>query len=165
MGDIEKEERTELIMKYMKLDESVRRLQKRLNNIQSVFFDRTFHTRTEPTDLGLNVTAYRIESEVCGYVDSVNRIRANLDNKKKVRKYFNDYLESLSPKERDYLFKRYLMGYDLPEQEGLDSSTIEEISEIQEAIGYMNGKKPGKLHLVEDTTELEFEELLEVLEI
>lgn len=165
MGDINKEEQSDHIIKYMKLDYSIRRLQKRIDNMQSVFFDRSFHTRIEPTDLGLNVLAYRIESEVCGYVDSVSRIYKKLENKKRIRKYFNDYLNSLSPRERDYLYKRYLMGYDLPEQEEIDNATIEEIREIEEAISYMNGEEPDKLLFIENTEALDFEKLLEVLDL
>lgn len=165
MGGIEKEERTELIIKYMNLDHSVRRLQKSLDHVRSIFYDLSLHTRTEANGLEITVKAYRVENEVCKYVDSVQRSHLVLENRKKARKYFNDYLDSLSPKERDYLYQRYLMGYDLPEQEELDSATIEEISEIEDAICYMNGIQPDTLNRVADGTELNFDELLEALDI
>lgn len=101
MGDIEKDEQREMIIKYMKLKYIIKRLQDRLDGLQYEFYDQSFNTRTDSTPLGIYVRSFRIEDEVADYLDSMSRVCSRLKKKKKISEYFNNYLNTLSHQQKN----------------------------------------------------------------
>ena len=111
----------------------------------------------------LKVKAFNVESEVCNYLEDCYYIEQRLKEKEQKKRYFNDYLHRLTPEERNYLYNRYVIGLDVTVNESVEHDTVAEILEIEDAVAYMNGREPDKLIRIEDATELEFDELLDVL--
>ncbi|MGO1356305.1 hypothetical protein [Alkalibacterium gilvum] len=126
--------------------------------------DQSYHTRTEMTPEGiLKVKAFNVESEVCNYLEDCYYIEQRLKEKEQKKRYFKDYLHRLTPDKRAYLYKRYVHGLEVTVNESIEHDTMAEILEIEDAVAYMNGREPDKLMRIEDGTELEFDELLDVL--
>lgn len=161
------EERDEMILKYLKLSFSIDGTKKRIRRLKEEYYSKNLYTRNEP-DYGsgrIIVRAYRVETEIVKYVDVLMDLEKSIATKSKKLRYFNCYLEELPLNEREYLYNRFLRQFDVIVQEQVEQAAYEEILEIEDAISYMNGEIPDKLSQVEDSTELKFDELLEVLDL
>lgn len=165
MGGIE-DEKNDMIARYFKLAKKIDFDYKAIDAHRERFHCQSYHTRIDNKNgERLSATAFKLEHQVCDFVDTIEHIEKRMKNKRKKKRYFDDYLKSLTPEAREYLFKRYLGDSDVSVNESIEQATLEEIHEIEDAIRYMNGEIPDKLLRVEDGTELDFNELLEVLEI
>lgn len=109
--------------------------------------------------------AFRIEEEVCDYLDHVALIEKRMNKKERKKYYFINYLNKLPPIERKYLYDRFVHQSNVMVNEKIERAVIEEIYEIEDAVSYMNGEVPEKWLKAENTTELGFNELLEVLDL
>lgn len=158
------EELNHSIVRYFNLDHKIQGDAKRITELKQKFNSQSYHTRTETSDgLGIRVVAFRAENEVCNYIDDLVSIEERLKMKKKKRRYFNEYLHTLTLEEQNYLYDRYLYQKDVTLNETTERATIEEIHEIEDAMAYMAGKEPDKLNQIENGAELGFDELLDVL--
>ncbi len=158
------DEKHDSIIRYFKLDHKIELDERRMVGLHHSYHNQSYHTRTEMTEEGtLRVKAFNIESEVCNYLEDIHLIEKRMKMKRQKKKYFNDYLRGLTPYAREYLYSRYIDGSDVSVNESIEHDTMAEILEIEDAVAYMNGREPDKLIRIEDATELEFDELLDVL--
>lgn len=85
--------------------------------------------------------------------------------KEKKKRYFNDYLHTLALDDRNYLYDRYLYSKDIKYNETIERAAIEEIREINDAIAYMTNGQPDRLSKITDGANLNFDDLIDVLEV
>lgn len=111
------------------------------------------------------VRSFRIEDEVCDYLMSCHYAEQRTKKRRQKSRYFNEYLQRLTPDQRTYLTNRYMKELIIPIDETLEKQTVEEIKEIETAIKFMYGEITDKLDFVEEGLELSFDELLDVLEV
>jgi len=154
------------IIRYLKLDYRIEVETNKLNELRNRHYNQSYHTRTEVSEAGeLKVKSFRFEDKVCNFIESTKSIEKRIKEEKQKKRYFDDYLHTLTPEAREYLYNRYLNGLDVTVNEKIENDTVQEIQEIEEAIAFRNGKKPSLLSQVENGAELDFNELLEVLEV
>ncbi|WP_225743662.1 hypothetical protein [Marinilactibacillus sp. Marseille-P9653] len=113
----------------------------------------------------MRTRAFRIEDEVCDYLDHVALIEKRMNKKERKKYYFINYLNKLPPIERKYLYDRFVHQSNVMVNEKIERAVTEEIYEIEDAVSYMNGEVPDKLLRLDDVTGLDFENLLEVLDL
>lgn len=166
MVRIIEDEKNELINKYFRLDQKINRDLQLLNKAKEQYHNKSYHTRMEAAGgIEVRTRAFRIEEEVCDYLDHVALIEKRMNKKERKKYYFINYLNKLPPIERDYLYNRFVYQSNVMVNEKIERAVIEEIYEIEDAISYMNGEVPDKLLRLDDITGLEFEDLLEVLDL
>lgn len=166
MVRIIEDEKNDLINKYFRLDQKINRDLQLLNKVKEHYRSKSYHTRTEAAGgIDVRTRAFRIEDEVCSYLDHVAVIEKRMNKKERKKYYFIDYLNKLPPVERKYLYDRFVHHSNVIVNEKIEQATIEEIYEIEDAVCYLNGDMPEKWLRAENTTELGFNELLEVLDL
>ncbi|WP_028274769.1 hypothetical protein [Atopococcus tabaci] len=154
-----------LARKYFRLEESIKESQQRLRIMRKKFYSQSMHTRTEEFGAGVLVTVgFRQEKEVVLFVDCLANIQRGIEVKEKKLRYFNDYLQSLTPGQREYLFKRYRRGLKMPAREDVETALNEEINEIEDAIQFMYGFNPEpREYDATGNAKANFQEMLMVL--
>jgi len=161
------DELNEHILRYFRLPRAILADKRRLIGLREAFKSQSYHTRMEfyPIERTIGVRAFRIEDEVCHYLEACQNREQRLKNKERMNKYFLSYLNQLTPSDQQYLYDRYLEKKHIPINEAIESALLSELHEIDDAIQYMQGLKPDKFSQVEDGTELDLDELLDVLEV
>lgn len=132
-----------LVRKYFQLDQSIEEAQKRIQTMRKEFYTQSMHTRMESSLDGSTFTrGFRQETEVVLFVDCVAHIERNITKNRKRQRYLRDYLHTLPPDSRNYLFKRYVEQLHVSVRESVETALIEEINEIEDAIHFMYGHEP-----------------------
>lgn len=107
--------------------------------------------------------AFKVDDEVCRFVDDIAFIEERITIKNKKIRYFNDYLHRLTPDERNYLYERYVEGLDVRVNEAIERITVEEIKEIENAINFIAGEVPEIEEPIGDSLDLNLDDLVNVL--
>lgn len=164
MVKIVEDEMDDLINRYFHLDKAIKQLNRRLYQLHLRHRTQSYYTRIEPTDeYTLQTKSYRIDEEVAIYLDASMLIEKRIANLKKKQRYFNDYLVTISPEAQECLFKRYLGKLDVTVNDPLIQALYEELLEIEDAICFMNGRIPELRFRDNDSENLNFEDMLNIL--
>lgn len=132
-------EQKELIHDYLNLDRKIESIKSRVSFREFMFYEQSLCGTTDLNDPnGIRRIAFRVDSRVSDYIDSINMYERNLEANKRRQHYFNIFLSSLDPHTVISLKRRYKNGYNYEEMQsiGHDRIVLEEILEIEEAIGY-----------------------------
>lgn len=158
-------EKNDLISRYFHLEESIKRSANRIKQVRYLMYNTSLHTHIEPGENGeLVVKAFRLEREVVNFVDCCRDIQRHIDMERKRMHYFKQFLNSLEPKEYDYLYDKYVKNLYVPDRIDTEKAVIDEINEIEEATMYMFGYDPDvKEMLPEETKNLGLSDIFSIL--
>lgn len=112
----------------------------------------------------LLVLGFRVEDEVCKYVDTIDSLITGIEMAEKKYKYFSQYLNTLELDQLNYLKARYKDGLTVDVNLDIERKTLDEINEIEEAVNRMYGFAPDVKEIMPgETKELGFDDILDVL--
>ena len=127
-----------LIRKYFSIDQSIIDAQERIKIMRFYFYTNNFYTRQEyKGDDQQTTRAFKQENEVARLVDSMAKVEKNITKKNLKNKYLYDYIHTLPLNEQTYLKNKYISGQEVRLREDVESSLLEEIHEIEEAVQWM----------------------------
>ena len=172
-----KYEHKELIHDYLNVANRITRIEQRIHNAKLEFEALNYYGGTDFYDpIGVKNKSFRVESRVSNYVDYIRTCERNVAKNKRRMHYFNQFTDTLDPRTLDSLERRYgnISHLDDEQELGHDEQVLDEILEIEEAIGHEFNftrlpEHNKKLILVEfndlkpDTLEDSFDTMLEVL--
>lgn len=128
------------IKSYFRIDERIQRIKDGIKRLTTFFYNQTLSSYTVWNGYEGMIVGFRVESKVVPFVDTIENMNQRIDRLSKKKRYFDDYLDSLPPEEKEYLIDKYTLE-ESPfleiQQEDLD--LLDEIHEIETAICYMYG--------------------------
>lgn len=128
------------IESYFRLDERIQRVEDDTNRLIRAFYNQTLSSHVEWNGYeGSRTVGFRVESKVIAFVDTVEKMNKRIDRLSKKKRYFTNYLDSLSPEEREYLVSKYTNESSVKDVQQEDLNLLDEIHEIEIAICYMYG--------------------------
>lgn len=157
-------EEREVINKYFELSERIQQLEKEIGEYQRAFYDQTFSTQVQYTELGLNVVAFKVDHGVCDHAMVGGKKQSRLNALRFKQKHFKEYLDSLSSEEIEYLVQCYLEESTATEQQAITVAVLDEISEIEEASHHRYKTTRAYVKPPPAASELTDEHMLELLE-
>lgn len=134
-----KQEHKELIHDYLNLDSRIKRTEKRRYQAEYSFNMQTFCGTTDfSSPLGIRHKGFRVDVRVVEHIDLMNTYKLNTKKNRRRQYHFNRFMYSLDPHTRASLERRYkqVSNYDDIQALGHDHVVLDEILEIEEAIGY-----------------------------
>jgi len=126
----------DIIEDYCLLEQSVESKRLKLDELRAEFAMQSKYTRTSHDELGWFTYGFKLEDEVCRLVDRIHKREQRIQQLEIKEWYFARYLYNLHENERQYLYKRFVDGADVAINEPLETRTLDEISEIEQAVAY-----------------------------
>ena len=124
-----------LIKKYLAMDKEISRLIKYKDGLKEVFYSQNMATRLVYDVHGIHSEGFRQDRKVLDYLESLAMVDGRISNHELRKKYFNDFLHSLSIRELNDLISSSLKSI----SSLLIEKVIGEIKEIEIAINYRYG--------------------------
>lgn len=155
------------IKKHFSLEKNIAELENKIEELRQDFYNQTLCSHIAIVDQEMTVLGFNIEKNVAFLIDTIHSIERRIERQTTRKNFFDKYMESLHPIEREYLKERYSKDYLPKDVCQLDEDLYAEILEINDAINYMNGY-PVEIESVEvnnDNLEDEFSQILEALEV
>lgn len=132
------------ITDYFNLSTKIAKAKKRYTYYDWLFWQQSFISSPCNMDENGNQLSYEpYARQVDDLVDYQSFSDMLVDLLEFKKHEFSKYLASLDSKTLDYLKTRYMLRKDIPEDTAIDTDTINEINQIEEACGH-------KYHILED---------------
>lgn len=135
------------IANFMILELTITNLKERKNEYRAERYQSNFCSHVVYGDLGICSEAIRPAT----FVEELERFNLIMDKRIKIAKfklkYWQKFMDSLKPYERDYLVKRFVEGYTI-DNERINQKAVDEIEQIQIAVSLWLGVQD------EDTKEI-----------
>jgi len=164
------------IHKYLNIDKRIKDIKKRIDYSRMEFEAQSYHGRTDFDYLGIFLRGFRVDTEVCNFVDSITLRKRSIQKYKRKKYYFNKFITTLDQHTYESLQRRYGNFWNLEHAQelGHDLKVLDEIMEIEEAIHHEFDTDPLPEHekamvgvelndLKPDTLEDSFNTMLEKL--
>ncbi|MGP4072758.1 hypothetical protein ACTWQB_09420 [Piscibacillus sp. B03] len=114
-----------------------------MDEISTIFYNQSFTTRVEQNGLQLMTVGVKIEDGVAELVDSLASKEKRVKSLIQKKRYFTEYLNTLTPRDKMQLINEYLNANpSFDEVDLLAEEVYREIEEIEEAITFMSGLEP-----------------------
>lgn len=124
-----------LIKKYLAMDKEISRLIKYKDGLKEVFYSQNMNTHLVYDVHGIHSEGFRQDRKVLDYLESLDMVEERISNHELRKKYFNNFLHSLSIRELNDLMSSSLKSV----SSLLIEKVIGEIKEIEIAINYRYG--------------------------
>lgn len=161
MEDRDKELKESEIYGYFQLPKKIERLISQKKVVQLEFYDRTFSTHIEYSTLGSRTCAHKVDIAVINHIHLLEKIEGRIERKNYEWSSLQQFFQSLSTLEYQYLQQKYSNEYCNNHLFGpTDEKVFEEIQEIKEAVMYRYG-----IWYEKNSAVWNFEDVQEILEM
>ncbi|WP_157515413.1 hypothetical protein [Luteimonas abyssi] len=154
---------------YLHIDDEIERLKDRISITRNNFYDQTFTSNIQWTEMGILSIGFKVEKEVANLLDEIIYYEHRIEWLRKKQRYVNDYLLTLDKQIRnDFLMKYTKDPGDHPLTE-LDQEFYEELLEIEEAMNHMRNipldQSNEILNVDFETLQDKFDDILNMLKV
>lgn len=129
----------EIIQDYFFLGTQITRKKEQLNELHLEFYSRNFYGGTNYDDpMGIRAKGFNVESEVTYFSDNTSILESKIKALERKYEYFKRFRLSLDNNEYQKLLKKYTTSTNVSTitTGDIDESVLDEILEIEEAVGY-----------------------------